>query len=286
MKLKSRRINVTFQLGEGQFGEGGFDTVKLEGLRCVVNVDQSGGYGMGVMNLRVYGMNPSVMNQLSTMGMRAGFTTKNRVLVEAGDQSSMSLVFDGTISQAWVDFQDMPNVALTVVACAGLIESVRKVQPSSYSGTVDVATIMADLAKEMGLAFSNNGVSFMLDNPTYNGTGRDQVVKAAEAAGINFIIDRGVLEIWPKNGTRGGFVPLISSETGLIGYPAFNAMGLTLKTEFNPGVAQGRKVRVESSLPQACGTWAVSRVDHDLSSELPGGPWMSTLEVTTFGLGI
>ena len=180
-------------------------------------------------------------------------------------------------------------MALTITAFTGLLDQLKPIPPTSYKGPTDVATIIASLAKQMGYSFENNGVSgVLIANPYLSGTGRDQVMQIAEHAGINVIFDdqpTGVptIAIWPKGGARGGAVPLISSTTGMVGYPAWTENGIIVKTEFNPQIVFGANVQVQSIVPQASGTWSVFGVTHELEFAMPGGKWFTTLSAATPG---
>jgi hypothetical protein len=278
MAFVQRLIDVTFTLGQGSFAESGTNTVKLSGLRISSRCVKAGGPSMGTMQMQIYGMTLSLMNKLSTLGMMIQLIPRNVVTVEAGDAiSGMGTVFIGTITNAWADFQSAPDVAFFLEAHTGLIEAVGLVPPSSYKGAASVPVIMSSLATLMGLAFENNGVTAVLANPYLSGSARSQVKACAEAAGINWVIDNGILAIWPKNGARGGEIPLISPDTGLVGYPAYTAQGLSLKTIFNPSVGFGSKIEVKSDLTPACGIWSVYSLNHDLDSQVPRGSWFSTI---------
>ena len=112
--LKHKQIALTFRLGKGNFGEDGFDTVKLSGqLRVSAQVNISNGPNMSRLDLRVFGMNLSNMNKLSTLGPVKNIYEQrnNEVDVEVGNTDDVpSLVFSGTIMNAYIDFSGMPEV--------------------------------------------------------------------------------------------------------------------------------------------------------------------------------
>lgn len=85
--------------------------------------------------------------------------------------------------------------------------------PTSVKGSVDVATLMGQLAQSMGYSFENNGVSVQLSNPYLPGTAIDQVKALARGAGIDLYVDDNVLAITPANTPRGGLIPEISAAT-------------------------------------------------------------------------
>jgi len=275
-----RAINVTFKLGQGQFGGSGADTVTLSGLRVSSKIIKAGGPSMGTAQLQVYGMTLSQMNKLSTLGMQITLQRKNTLLVEAGDADvGMATVFVGTIYNAWVDMQGAPEVPFHVEAHVGLFEAIAPAKPSSFTGSADVATIMSGLATQMGLKFENNGVSIKLANPYFWGSARDQAMACAEAAGLrsSWIIDNGTLAIWNPGQPRGQQVPLISADTGMELSPTYTSKGIMVKTLFNPSIGYGSKIKVESSLTPANGEWVVYSLDHDLDAKFPGGQWHSTI---------
>jgi hypothetical protein len=246
------------------------------------DIAMAGGVTKGELNLRVFGMTLDMMNKLSKIGRLALSATLNGVRVDASNGlGGMTNVYQGTINEAWADFTGAPDCAFNVSAQSGWFQDIKPADPQSYQGASDVATVMADLASKMGFTFENNGVQAVLQNPYLSGTYYQQAQSVAQAADINMTIQNGVLAIWPRDGYRGDAVPLIAPETGLVGYPRFNATGITLVTLFNPAIVHGGRVQVKSQLTAACGIWLVNMMAHNLSSQMPNGPWFTTLECSS-----
>lgn len=287
MNLTQKKLAFTFQLGQGNFGTDGYDTKTVENLRCVVDLSMVGGHSAGSCMMRIYGMKASDMNLLSTMGMKPALIRWNTVIIEAGTKGAMSTVFKGNIVDAYVRYNQQPDVYFEARAIAGFYDRNAPAAGTSYNGRVDVADVLHDLAKRMGIAFNNEaGVSVILDHPHFDNSLGVQVDEAATQAGIEYEIANDTLTIWPRGGVRpGASVPVISPETGLVGYPDFNSMGLSLTTVYNPSIVRGGRVDVKSAIPQANGRWVVTNMTHNLSAEVPGGPWFTNLDVATFGLG-
>lgn len=278
MNFAKRRIDMTIKLGAGTFDDSVGDTVTLSGLRVQANIAAHGDNVQGVLQLRIYGLPLPMMNRLMRIGTIGNQGPRNSILVAAGDVAGgLTVVYKGTMAQAWADFQSAPEVVLNVMAFSAFDAAVTPVGASSYVGSVDAANIMADLAKLMGLAFENNGVSVMLSNPYFPGTALAQSDACAQAAGIRYTIDRGVLAIWPKKSVRAGEVVLVSPETGMVGYPIFSDSGVVINSLFIPNIRNGAQIKVESSLTPACGTWNVRGVVHTLESETPNGQWFTQL---------
>jgi hypothetical protein len=279
--INKKVLSLTITLGSGAFGEELGDTVTLTGFRMTADAVNPGGDSMGRCQIRVFGMRDDVMNKLTTIGsVNTAIKAKNAVLLAAGDaDAGMSTVFSGTILDAWADYNAAPDVAFNIIAYSGLAAAIKPVGATSYKGVTDVAAIMNDIAiNEMGIAFENNGVTAKLASPYLPGTAVDKIRAAARAAGIMWAIENETLIIWPSSGTRAGTVPLVSFETGMVGYPSLSSKGMTVKMMFNPNIKLGGDIEVKSAIPMACGTWHVFSVAHNLSSEMADGPWFTTAE--------
>jgi hypothetical protein len=169
-------------------------------------------------------------------------------------------------------------------ANAGLFESIKPVPPSSYPGAVDAAVVMSTLARKAGYAFENNGVSVMLSTPYLQGSLWDQMARCADAANINWTIDLGTLAIWPKGGSRAGSMPVISSKTGMVGYPTNWGYGIGVRTSFSSQLQIGKSCEVQSILPFANGKFTMFDIEHDLESETPNGSWFTQFHGSRFNV--
>lgn len=303
MALVQRVIDLTVQLAPNTqtnqpntFTESGTDTVTISGSRTSVRIENAGAPADGRAQVKVWGMTPSLMNQLATLGLVFNLVPKNTLTITAGDAlSGMSTVFSGTIWAAYGDYQAQPDVPFVFECLAGAADAAISFPASSFQGSADVATMMSGFARAMNLGFENNAVTAKLSNAYFSGSAKEQARKCAEAAGISWGIFNGnLLAIWPRGGNRGTqSVPTISADTEMISYPAFTQQGIIVKTLFNPLIAFGGLVKVESSLlasianaqsgttPGSSSTfpsqWAVNKLDLALDSLLPKGQWMSTI---------
>lgn len=283
MTFVQRRIDVQFTLAPGPlgqqrtFGNTGKDTAVLSGFRTSARIEKAGGLSDSTMDLRMWGVAESTMNELATFGYQINAIPRNRVVVTAGDLgAATSTVFDGYVTEAYIDFGHLPDVSLVAKAQVGIPFSAIPAVATSFRGTAAVATIMSGFAALMGLKFENSGVTTTLANPYYSGSVKEQAQKCVDAGGIMWNRgDDGVLAIWPRDGSRGGQVPIISPETGMVGYPSFNAYGVMLRTLFNPSIGFGQMVEVRSSLSGASGRYSVYMLSYDLESQVPNGKWFA-----------
>lgn len=274
MAFVERLINVGFSLTSGV---GSSSTIKGKRVSCkIVN---AGSPSMGTADVTIYGLPLSMMNQLTTLGTQINFINKNSITIEAGDaQSGMSLIFKGTISLAYVDAQAQPEVAFRISAYAGMFGAVESIQPTSIETDTDVSQVMQSIATQMNLGFENNGVNVKIGKQYLSGSGRDQLLTLAEAAGIQFTIENDVVVIWNTGQARTGDSVLISPQTGMVGYPAFNQAGVIVRTIFNKSLRYGGKINVQSELTPAVGTWNINNLGHDIESQVPNGQWFSIVQ--------
>lgn len=352
-----KRLRFVITLGTGDFDSKGSDQIILEGFRAVADITNAGGLQMGELRGRIYGVSASDMNAITSFAYRFGATLPNTCIVYAIDGTVETMVFAGNIINAWPDFNSPPDVFLHIQAQAAMINLIRAVPPRSFSGTIDVASVMSQIAASMGYAFENNGVMMRLDDVYLDSTGLDQATALARMAGIDLFIDRTTLAICPRGqprrqgqplpaidnseeikkllaewkvehdkflilfregqaldnaGNRDAAMekyreakvhntaaeqllaraqslkaqerpatstgaPVVSALTGLVGYPMFDGVYLSLRTLFNPGIIPGGTIKVESDRDRATGTWQVLSMNHRLESEKPDGAWFTSL---------
>lgn len=282
--FSKRKIDLRFTLGRGDFGAAGQDAVDLKGYRVSASIDKAGGASMTKLNLRVWGLPLEIMNKLIILGRGIAQNARqnNTITVSAGDEEGgMAVVFLGDIIECWADFNSSPEVCLNVFASTGFISNLKPVPPTSYKGTVDAAVVMAGIAAQMSppVPLENSGVDVKLANPYYPGTLWQQALDCAREGQFNLFLDDTVLAIWPQGTSRGGLIPDIGPDTGLVGYPTHTQGGIEFRTIFNPSIVFGGRVKLRSILTPAIGdTWRPAIVTHELESEMPNGKWFTTVQ--------
>jgi hypothetical protein len=283
MSFVQRALGFTFVLGTGPFGNSGPTTITAPpGLWATAQIDKKGTPSMNRANIRIFGLSLTIMNQLSRIGVLPTAVRNNLVMVTAGEAGgNMPLAFVGGIQECWPDFSNPTEAVLNVKAFTGLLAAMKPVAPTSFNGTIDVATIMGQLAQQMGYTLENNGVSVQLTNPYLPGTARSQALAAADAAGIYVVFDddNGIMAILPKTSARGGPAPVISPAEQMVGYPTYVGPGqIALTTEYNSQIRFMGNVNVQNSIVGgANGTWRATGLVHDLST-MPDGPWFSHVQ--------
>lgn len=282
-----KRLRTVITLATGNFGNAQDNVVVLEGYRTSVEATIAGEKQMGAARIRIFGVTQQIMDACTVLqfqNINSRLSVNVKVYAIDGEQDT--LVFNGFVVMAWGDYSAIPDVCLNIQAQSALVAAQKSARPKSYKGAADVASIFGVLAREGGYILENNGVQKSLYDVYLSSSLLEQIRDLAKQANIDFGIEDSVLWISPKNAGRGGFIPLISASTGLMGYPIFNGVGVVFKTLYNPAIRAGGKIQLETDINRANGTWVVASIGHNLSSEMPNGPWQTTVVANYSGLAI
>ena len=98
------------------FAEGGNKVTLPAGLRMRADIQNAGGLADGTLDLTIWGMTRSIMNQLATLGLQINLLQTNRVTLTAGVAGKMSTAFIGFITAAEADFNAMPEPSFRITA--------------------------------------------------------------------------------------------------------------------------------------------------------------------------
>lgn len=268
-------LQFTFTMaGQNFTGQTG-NSVTISGLRAMVTYTAEGN-ALSSVTCQIYGISLDIMNQLTTLQGDITTQFQNTLTISTIDGDVSSLLFSGTIYSSWASFENMPDVYMHVQAGAYFVNQVTPVTARSYAQPTTVDTIFRDFANALGRPFANNGVNVTIPGGLYlKGTVIEQANRLAKQAGCYWSIESGALTIWPRNGSLPGDARVINSQTGMIGYPAFDNVSVTVQMLYKPYTYWGSLVRIESSLPRANGEMTIIGLSHHLSSNMPDGPWFS-----------
>lgn len=271
MTYKKRSLKFEFKLKSGAFDDKGNDTLTIDNVKAEVEVGAYGGVSGSTLECRLFGLSLEMMAKLSYKGIQLDGTQQNLLKVWADGK----IIFFGSITNCFADFNQMPDAPLIISGNATGYEQSIPASPFSASGSVDVADIISSIASGIGYSVVNSGVNYKISNPYFDGNPIEQIRKVAKAAGINFDPRMGVIFIWPQTGAVDDVKPLISPQTGLLGYPVFSNFGVTFQCTFSDLIIIGRRCQIETSLPNASGTYTITAATHHLSSWTEGGPWIT-----------
>lgn len=281
-----KQIRFVITLGTGNFGNTDNNQVILQGNRCTVDIDKAGAMQMGTMRAKIYGVRLQDMDAVTTLQWNYGTTLAHTVEVFAIDGLQEMLVFGGDIVNAWADVNSPPDVFLHIQARTGYKDSLRPMSPRSFNGPIDVASVMSQIAGDLGYAFENNGVDIKLNDVYLPNTGLEQARDLAKAANCDLYLEERTLAICRPGAPRKTLIPRISADSGLVGYPTFDGVGVNFRTLYNPSIVFGGAFELVTDVRRAAGQWVAASVSHQLSAELPSGPWHSTVRGNANGLAV
>lgn len=291
MTFAQRAIDVTFTLATGLQGDTQDKPVTLTGLRVQVEIESSAAPNTPTLNARIFGLNPEHLKTFTRIGRYPLQQRNNVIQISAGDvDGNMTTIFEGSISTALCNYQNMPESPLEIVAVSGGFAAAKPVAATSLPGPqsiVDLITIFANQATPPLTVVNDLTTTPILYNPNYGNTVKAKIYEAAKHAHINVTFFGNTVTLWDIGGSiSNDTMPVISAANGMVGYPILSVPGLTIKNEFIPAVKAGTQCTVQSSLEMANGQWSIFHYKHILESETPNGAWFTELQMATAGPGV
>lgn len=235
-----------FRLQIGRAGQQGWEVVPP--LRITFEVQKDTDEDPNFHTVRVYNL---------THDRRREFEEKDlRLRLYAGyrDEDGPVLCAAGTIVDAY-SYHDGPEVVTELRVADGYAEIRDTAVSLGYSAGVSSATILRDIAKQMGLPLNlgqdvpertwSNGFS-------YYGAARTALHKVTAGAGAQWSVQNNELQVIANGGVtrRQGFV--ISADSGLIGYPQRTHENAREKAKVTDKTT-GKDVRLVSAKQQRYG---------------------------------
>jgi hypothetical protein len=307
VSFTKRHLRYVIQLNNGGLNlsggapetfEDGSDRLTIEGLRSVASLlGVQGGATPFVSHaqIQLWGMKPADMAKLSTLGLDIARINKNTVQVFAyddGNSANAAQVFAGTISNARLNYNAMPDVSLELECYGTFAQQTQAIAGTSVKGSGDVVAMLQGIcaACDPPLKLVDNGISKKLSNPAHAYSAFDQINEICNAVGILYKIDGDTLTIWESGTNIDGVTINTGPGLGMVGYPEYNMMGFDVTMEFSRSVQLGRQLQILPSespgalpIPGVPGTYWIWAVEHELSSEMPGGPWLTHARLAAHG---
>jgi hypothetical protein len=190
--------------------------------------------------------------------------TVPRVEVYAGTGDFVNLIFSGDVVSCSVS--PGPDVML-VMNCMANMNSSTVPSSRSLPGPIKVSEISSSIANDLGKSLSFHATDKEMSSYSYSGNLLAEQESIKELGDYSSYIDGDLLVVQDRDRPLEGFVRLISEDTGLIGVPERNELGVVVKTFFDGSVRVGGQIDVVSSVnPSANGRWFVRKIDYILSN--------------------
>lgn len=170
------------------------------------------------------------------------------VFFKAGFNGEASNIFIGDVLRRETN-RSGPDVTYTLeCGDAERILQTARVNISLGAGATNIQLFEA-AANALGLSF---GVSIGITPQTFqngysfSGLASDLLTEQTRKIGLEWNIQDGELRILPPRVTDGQEAVVVSSKTGLIGFPTKTIDGVKFKTLLNPAIRPGRAIKIES----------------------------------------
>nr|DAM64837.1 MAG TPA: tail protein [Caudoviricetes sp.] len=270
MTYQRRELTVEFTLAEGSFDSQNGNVLTAKNMKCECSISAYGGITGTSLNMSMYGLSLDKMAKMTNKAQRYISQKQNLVKVVANDET----IFVGTITSSRINLNQMPDAPIEIVANATGYERTQPCAPTSVKGTTPVASMVKAIANKAGLKFVNIDVDAQATNEYAKGNAIQQIEYLAHAYGFSHEIDVGTVTIFKGENAIDAIVPYVSPQTGLIGYPIFYDVGINFRTMFSSALKIGRKVQLQTSLPNGSGEYLITNgTTHYLSSNMDGGLW-------------
>lgn len=288
LSYSKKQLKIIITLAKETFRSTGTNTIILDRFRASVDIEKAGGTQFSTAVCKIYGVSQDDMNDITTVMWTRNLLNQNTIEIYAIDDTNnyQTMVFAGDIIQALGYYQEMPNVYLAINAQGSFYNALKPYPPTSYQGSVDVATAISKIATSLGYHFENNGVNARINNLYAWNTGIEQIKAIAAAAGIDIYFDDKTIAICPAGKPRTNYVVTVSRTSGMITYPTIDGIGINLYTLFDPLITFGGRVQVESDVTRANAEWLISSLSHYLESETPDGAWFTFIRGSYHGFAI
>lgn len=163
-----------------------------------------------------------------------------------------------------------PDIGITLESITNNLSS-GLVQSVSFGPMTPLSAIAAKIANGNGLALDYKvTVDKQIANYSYTGPVNKQVQKLCEMGGIIAYVDGGTLYVRdakPMGAVQDEPVILLSQDTGMIGVPQPNMMGVTVKALVTGSIKIGSQVNIQSIInPSANGQYTVWAIEFDVAN--------------------
>lgn len=278
--LKDIRVSITLDKS------GANNQYVFQGFATNVAISKTGGVDFATAQVEIYGLTLPVMAQLTTLAFKPLNRRWNLIEIAAGEAGTdMPIVFRGCVTVAYADLNGASPV-LKIEAQVGAYSILEPASTVSIQGGQDAAAFIESQSKQAGFEFQNNGVQGTISDMTIYGDPITKIRSTANAVGADVIFDDDKTILVPPGGVRRaeGGIPVISAESGMIGYPTFTDQGIQCRSFFRPELHVAAAVQVESIVPHATGVWKIQQLTHMLSAHNPnGGAWETSFQAMWLG---
>lgn len=237
---------------------------RLEGIDIDFNVSKYLGVVMNEANITIYNLPREDIEYLTTFTSQwIAYQKRKRIRVFAGyKDTAVSLIFDGDIIEALPSIP--PDIALRCKARSGAYGNSTMIS-QSITEPIAVKDLLKQAESWTGLTIKDNSTTTRkLSGFYYTGSVTHLIGQLNDIPDIIAYEDDGCLCVVDrKNIDIGTQTRVINKDSGMIGIPEPNALGISVRILLDPSIKLGQKIKVESTLIPACsGVYTIYELKH------------------------
>ena len=258
MELKERSIILQFT------GENGEKTI--DGLNVRFSVRQMC-YAFGSQaQISIFNLSMQDVNYLTLFSPFFSSKKRNTVKISAGYDNNIVPIFEGDVWQA-LPTKHGADIVLNIKAVKGLFGG-RKITSKvikNKAKRIPVREVCKQVASWLNtplnyLATSNK----VLDTFVMTGNVTEAIKKINSIGDVVAFMEDDQLKVIDVKNPKGTGTRLVSEESGMVGIPAIDHFGATVKIFMDNTVKLGDKIQLKSKLiPSANGDYYVYCITHD-----------------------
>lgn len=194
--------------------------------------------------IRIYNLSKTTSRLITKEG--------DQIMVSAGYEGNFNQIFKGEIVQVRNGRENSTDTYLDVTAAVSdKLYNYAMLNFSMAAGS-DAIGRLGQISKNVGINTGTiqapqNGAT-LPRGVVFFGMARDHITAQASTIGAQWCItDDGELDVVVTGGYKQGDIPVITSDTGLIGFPEQTEIGISGKCLLNPNLQQNMLVKLDNS---------------------------------------
>lgn len=202
-------------------------------------------------DIRAYNVAPTTAQSIQQISPAPEFS---RVVVQAGYEGNYAVIFDGEIKQVRRGRESQTDTYLDIAAADGdSAYNYSLLAMSLAAGNTSPANQVEQMIKGMA---SNGITQGYTPNLSTNalprgkaiyGMAKDELRKIAKTTQTSWSIQDGKVNLVPLTAYMPGEIPVLTSDTGMIGLPEQTQNGIKIKILLNPNIKIGQAVKLDNA---------------------------------------
>lgn len=225
-------------------------------IDCII---QAGiGYQSNVASITIAGMSLSDINTFSRTNLFNFFDiySSNLVTVYAGYSLNSNglppLIFCGSIIYAGPDFNNSRDRPFIIRAMQNYSLANTNLPPINIKGNISIDNLFRFICQQIDFNYRGYQVKGNAYNPILTGDGKSMLDNATRRYGYIYHVSTdpnanyNIVYIAPKGSGFEVTNFILSAKNGMIGSPVIETAGFSVRTYFNPSLAIGQGIKVDS----------------------------------------